>query len=357
MEIMVLGADGYIGRALCHYLEDRGMSVVPVDNRIRRELVKQSGSQSVYPIPEYSGINVDVGDAEFEKVFMQTVPDAVIHLAEIPSAPYSMRGVRECIFTQVNNIAATLNVLWYMKKHNPDCHLVKLGTAGEYSDFIYNGMVIPEGSRIKVNYKEYENWEIPTPRYGASYYHFSKLHDSNNIDYACRVWGLRCTDINQGPVYGHLYDTRMDCDETWGTVVNRFVAQAVAGIPMTVYGTGHQVRGYINLQNSLEAVLAIVLNPPRHGEFRVIHQVTEEKSVSEIADYVKAVVTGSTIQYVNNPRVEMEKNNFVFERKFLSDMGLKTIRMEDSILPIVEMVERHKNRIVTETIQPKTLWR
>ena len=289
------------------------------------------------------------------KLIREFQPDAIVHLAEQPSAPYSMRGQKEATFTQQNNIIGTLNVIHAIKEINPKIHLIKLGTAGEYPDWLYPDMVIPEGSRIKVNYGEYKNWEIPTPRYAGSWYHFSKLHDSNNIDYACRIWGIRATDLNQAPVYGHLYDTRFDIDECFGTVVNRFVAQAVSGHPLTVYGKGGQTRGYIHIKNSMQAIELMIKNPAKQGEFRVVHQTTEEKTINQIAELVNNV-RACEIEHIENPRAEQGENKFKFEAKLLKELGLKPIPMHKEIPNMLDTVSKYRDRIDTKLFLPKTKW-
>ncbi len=354
-KILILGSLGYLGRALQDHLEKNGYTVKGVDNGLRGRAVQEVGGESLTPLSGRSAEDVDVCNyPALERVFSDFQPDSIIHLAELPSAPYSMIDAEHAALTQHNNIIGSLNVLWAMKKACPAAHLLKLGTAGEYPDWLYNHMTIPEGSRITVTYQGRE-WTIPTPRYAGSWYHFSKLHDSYNIDYACKIWGLRATDINQGPVYGHMEGTRLDYDEHFGTVVNRFTVQAVSGMPLTVYGKGEQTRGYLSIRNSLHAIELLLQNPPDNGEFRVIHQITKEYTVKQLAEAVQAE-TGCEIEHIENPRAEMGENTFQFERKTLSSLGLKTIPLEEELPRLINTVRKYRDRIRTDVIKPTTTW-
>ena len=354
--ILILGVAGYLGRPLKDYLESKGHTVLGIDNGDREKNVSDVGSASLAPLKEQQNV-LDASTLNFKelkKILLDFQPDAIVHLAEQPSAPFSMIDVQHATDTQNNNIIGTLNVLWAIKEVCPDTHLIKLGTAGEYPDWLYKEITVPEGSRITVNYQG-KDWEIPTPRYAGSWYHFSKLHDSYNIDYACRIWGLRATDLNQGVVYGHIDGTRFDYDQYFGTVVNRFVTQAVAGIPLTIYGEGGQTRGFININNSMHAIGLVIDNPAEKGEFRVIHQLTETHSVKNIADLVHNV-TGCEIEYIENPRAELPQNILNFEAKKLKGMGLKPIHMADEIENMIKFADAHKNRIRPDVIRPNTKW-
>ncbi len=357
-KILILGGNGYIGKTLHNYLEEKEYPVLSIDNGMREALVEEIGGSSLTPNRKYP--KHKFGDITFysdlEKYIKEFKPDTIVHLAEQPSAPYSMRGREECNATMQNNLIGTMNLIWAVKTINPKIHIIKLGTAGEYPDWLYPEMEIPEGSRVKVQYKG-KDWEIPTPRYAGSWYHFSKFHDSFNLDYANRIWGLKITDINQGPVYGVLNENcRFDYDEHFGTVVNRFAVQAVIGHPLTVYGEGEQTRGYIHIKNSMESIELMIENEPKNNEFRVIHQVTETKTINEIAEMF-AKETGVKIKNIPNPRAENGKNKFEFEAKALQDLGLKTIPMEQEIKNIIKVVEKYKSNINKDVILPKTNWK
>lgn len=371
--VLILGQDGYIGTALtAHLAKFEGYQVKGLDNMLRRNNVAEIGGESLIQKAQIACFSIDISTdyAALVKLLSDYQPDTIVHLAEQPSAPFSMKSPQHAAETQRNNVIGTLNVLWAMKEVCPDAHLIKLGTEGEYPDWLWDGKKIPEGSRMTVGYETehctgegenmkcalvHDNWEIPTPRYAGSWYHFSKLHDSMNIDYACRIWGLRATDVNQGIVYGHLNDTRLDYDEYFGTVVNRFAVQAVAEIPLTIYGTGGQTRGFIALQNSIDAIKLLADNPPEKGEFRVIHQTTEAKSVTDIAQMVQKL-TECEIQNIENPRAELPANKFTFDTSTLDNLGLKPVEMETVVAELVETVKANKDKIIKDVIMPKTKW-
>lgn len=351
---MILGINGYIGNALRKHLEGK-FEVCGMDNNTRVILVGLIGGQSLTPMDHGDYTPFDVTDYQaLTQYIEQENPDVIVHLAEQPSAPYSMKGQEESAFTQNNNIIGSLNVLWAIKEINPKIHLIKLGTAGEYPDWLYPPEIqIPEDARVTVQNKGVD-WKIPTPRYGGSFYHMSKLHDSNNCDYANRIWGLDITDINQAPVYGHIEGNRFDYDEHFGTVVNRFVVQGLIGHPLTVYGEGNQTRGYIHLQNAVEAIELVIRNHPKG--YQTIHQLTETKTVNEIAKLVQKH-TGCEINNIENPRAENGSNEFDFEMKKLKEWGLKPILMEDSIEELINQIKPHIGNVIKEVINPKTKWK
>lgn len=353
---LILGADGYIGVALFNYLKEKGYDVFGVDNGIRENnsLLYGGGSLTDNEKPSLSTINISFNHFELKELISRFKPDAIVNLAQQPSAPFSMKDAFKATDTQRNNICGGLNVIWAVKEINPSIHIIQLGTAGEYPDWLYQGIEIPEGARIDVRYGG-KKWNIPTPRYAGSWYHFSKLYSSYNADYACRIWGLKITDINQGIVYGHYKGTRFDYDEYFGTVVNRFVTQAVAGIPLTIYGdTGEQMRSFINIKNSIQAIELLIENPS--DGYRIVHQLTELYKVKDIANIVQEF-TGCDIQHIKNPRVEMDKNEFQFEAKVLKTLGLVTIPMRGELPKLIELVEQNKNKIKREKILPKHSWK
>lgn len=351
---MILGINGYIGNALRKHMEGK-FEVVGCDNNTRSLLVGLIGGKSLTPMDLGDYTVLDVTDyLSLSNYIEQENPDVIIHLAEQPSAPYSMKGPEESSFTQHNNIIGSLNVLWAIKEINPKIHLIKIGTAGEYPDWLYPPYIkIPEESRTVVQ-KDGKDWVIPTPRYGGSFYHMSKLHDSFNCDYANRIWGLDITDLNQAPLYGHVEGNRFDYDEHFGTVVNRFVVQALIGHPLTVYGEGNQTRGYIHLKNAMEAIELVIKNRPKG--YQTIHQLTETKTVNEIAELVKKH-TGCKIKKIENPRAENGRNEFDFEMKKLKEWGLETIKMEDSIEELIKQIKPHIGNVIKEVINPKTKWK
>jgi UDP-sulfoquinovose synthase len=363
-KILLAGVDGFIGVSLYFHLKEQGHEVFGFDNGLREKNVKEIGSQSITKKAEIPYKKLDATNYEDLKNYIQeTKPDTIIWLAEQPSAPFSMIDQKHANETLENNTKGTMNVLYAIKEVDPKIHLIKIGTEGEYPDWIWNGKHIPEGSRMLVGNldvfdKKGAFWEIPTPRYFGSWYHFTKFSESFMMDYVNRIWGLTITDVNQGIVYGHRNGTRLDADEYFGTVVHRFVAQAVAGLPLTVFGEGEQTRGMICLQNSLEALQLLSENPPKDGELRVVHQTGHEYSVKQVAEMVKRQ-TGCKIEYIKNPRVELPSNTFTFETKTLDKLGLKKIRLEKELPDLIEVINNNKDRINKELLSPKkyTQWK
>jgi UDP-sulfoquinovose synthase len=354
-KVMIAGICGFIGNPLYRHLKENGFEVVGFDNHSRAENVEAIGSKSIVEPEDPPHEKLDACDyVELRNFIAKEKPDAIVWLAEQPSAPFSMMSAEEAGRTQSNNIVGTLNALWAIREVAPEAHLIKLGTEGEYPDWLWNGKHIPEGNRMIVN----GDWEIPTPRYAGSWYHFSKLHDSMNIDYACKIWNIRATDVNQGVIVGHLPGTRLDIDEHFGTVANRFAAQAAIGMPLTVYGEGGQTRGFIALQNSIEAIELFIKNPAEKGQFRVIHQTAYEHSVNEIAQMVQEQ-TGATIDHIENPRAEMPANKFTFDTSTLENLGLRKINIREAVNQICKITRDNKESIeeVKDKIFPETKWR
>lgn len=346
MRILILGADGFIGNVLYRHLDGE---VLGVDNGARKRMVKEIGGESLTEIHKNETIKLDITDYKAIKEIIDSFkPDAIVHLAEQPSAPYSMIDAEHTAYTQWNNLVGTTNILWAIK--GTDIHLIKLGTAGEYPDWLYTGIKVPESERITVKYQG-KDWEIPTPRYAGSFYHFSKMFDSYNIDYACKIWGLNVTDLNQGVIFGHMDGTRLDYDSFFGTVFNRFAVQASAGIPLTVYGEGGQERGYIHIKNALEAIELAVKNPAKG--YRIIHQLTQTHKVMDIAKMFQEA-TGCEIKSIPNPRAELPANEIEFEAKKLREMGLTTIPMQKEVPNILKAVEGKK--VNKDVILPTTQW-
>jgi UDP-sulfoquinovose synthase len=289
-----------------------------------------------------------------------------VHYGEQPSAPYSMIDRQHAVDTQFNNVINTLNVLWAMRDITPDAHLVKLGTMGEYGT---PNIDIEEGY-IEIEHKGRKD-RLPFPKLPGSLYHCSKVHDSTNVHFATRIWGLRATDLNQGVVYGIETDetrldprlaTRFDYDEVFGTALNRFCLQAVIGHPLTPYGKGGQTRGYLNIVDTLACVELATLNPAAPGEFRVFNQFTEQFSINELADLVqragKAHGMDVTIEHLENPRVELEDHYYNAAHTKLMVLGLQPHLLSETLVESVfGVIERHKDRVIGDAIMPKTRWR
>jgi UDP-sulfoquinovose synthase len=383
MRILILGGDGYLGWPTAMRFSNRGHEVHLVDNYLRRRAHHEAGTDSLTPIlpgmPERTvawrevnggAIGHTVGDLTdwevVEQVFRDVRPEAIVHYGEMPSAPYSMKDRAHAVFTQTNNVVGTLNVLFAMERFAPASHLVKLGTMGEYGT---PNIDIEEGY-IEIDHHGRRD-TLPFPKLPGSFYHLSKVHDSHNIHFACRVWGLRATDLNQGVVYGIETEetqldprlaTRFDYDDVFGTALNRFCLQAVIGHPLTVYGKGGQTRGYLNIVDTLQCVELAVANPATQGEFRVFNQFTEQFSVVQLAEHVRraGLEYGLAVQTepLENPRVEMEEHYYNPAHTKLLDLGLKPHLLSETLIgSMFAEIERHRDRVIPDHILPRDRWR
>jgi UDP-sulfoquinovose synthase len=376
---MVLGGDGYLGWPTALHLSAAGHDVAVVDNFIRRRFDDELGVESLVPVraldvrvdrwAEISGQSLrtyigDLCEPRFAHEIVQDFdPDTIVHFAEQCSAPYSMIDQQHAVETQTNNVVGTLNVLYAIGEFNRDIHLVKLGSMGEYGtpdiDIEEGWLTVTHRGRTDT---------VLFPKRPGSFYHLSKVHDSHNIEFACRVWGLRATDLNQGVVYGHQTDetvvdpvlaTRFSYDHVFGTVLNRFVIQAVLGHPLTVYGSGGQTRGMINIADTVECIRLAAESPADAGEFRVFNQFTEQMSVRQIAETVSTAYPGSvTIEYVDNPRVEMDSHHYRAAHTRLLDLGLAPHLLSETLISsLFNVVDRHRNRVNLDAIRPTVQWR
>ena len=382
MRIAVLGGDGYCGWATALYLSARGNDVAIVDNFIRRLWDHELGAQTLTPIrPLAERLNVwqqltgktiesfigNICDHEFLCDFIRAFePDAIVHFAEQRSAPYSMIDREHAVFTQLNNVEGTLNLLYAIHDLAPDCHLVKLGTMGEYGT---PNIDIEEGY-IKIEHNGRSD-VLPYPKQPGSFYHLSKVHDSHNIQFACKIWGIRATDLNQGVVYGTETDetamdesliNRFDYDEVFGTVLNRFCAQAALGYPLTVYGKGGQTRGFLDIQDTVRCVEIACQNPAKAGEFRVFNQFTEQFTVLGLAEMVKhagkELGLKVEIDHLPDPRVESEEHYYNAKHSRLVDLGLKPHNLSDTLLDsMIHIAMKYRDRIDTSLFQPRVYWR
>jgi UDP-sulfoquinovose synthase len=382
MRVLILGGDGYLGWPTAMRFSARGHEVAVVDNFSRRRWHEQQGTGSLTPIRslderlaswnEVSGKQITpyigaIEDGDFlESVITETMPDAVIHYGEQASAPYSMSSRERAAETQYTNVIGTLNLLFSLRDRAPEAHLVKLGTMGEYGT---PNIDIEEGF-IEIEHKGRKD-TLPFPKMAGSLYHLSKVHDSHNIHFACRIWGLRSTDLNQGVVYGIETEetalderlcTRFDYDEIFGTVLNRFCVQAVIGHPLTVYGKGGQTRGFLNIRDTLQCVELAVNNPPREAEYRVFNQFTEHFSVSELADLVqrsgRELGYEVEIEHLDNPRVEAEEHYYNAAHTKLLDLGLEPSYLGDELVrSMLDSIARHRDRVIESAIDPRTRWK
>ncbi len=382
MKILILGGDGYCGWPTALYFSYRGHEVAIVDNFSRRLWDHEIGAMpltAIAPLSErlrswkrLTGKSIetfigDVTDYEFlSSVFKTFEPEAVVHFAEQRSAPYSMIDRQHAVFTQVNNVVGTLNVLFAVKEFQPDCHLVKLGTMGEYGT---PNIDIEEGF-IKIQHNGREDI-LPFPKQPGSFYHLSKVHDSHNIAFCCKIWGVQATDLNQGVVYGAVTDevaldqslvNRFDYDEIFGTALNRFCVQAAIDHPITVYGRGGQTRGFLDIRDTVRCVELACLHPAQHGEFRVFNQFTEQFSVLQLARMVEAAGNklglNVTIEHLPDPRVEAEEHYYNAKHTKLTDLGLKPHLLSESLLDsLLNIALENRERIDESLLLPRVNWR
>ncbi|MHB8294533.1 MAG: NAD-dependent epimerase/dehydratase family protein [Acidimicrobiales bacterium] len=379
MNVLVLGGDGYLGWPTALHLSARGYDVAVVDNFVRRQYDAELGAESLVPIKTlrqrvktwsevgertigtYVG---DMTDAAFvSQVIAEAKPDAVVHFAEQRSAPYSMIDRSHAVYTQVNNVVGTLNLLYAIAEADHDIHLVKLGTMGEYGT---PNIDIEEGF-IEITHRGRTDL-LPYPKQPGSFYHLSKVHDSHNMLFACRSWGIRATDLNQGIVYGHDTDetllhpdlaTRFDYDAVFGTVLNRFIVQAIVGYPLSVYGTGAQVRGMLDIRDTLQCVELAIANPAGKGEYRVFNQFTESFSVKQLAELVASLAPdGAQIELLEDPRVEHESHYYRAAHTKLLDLGLVPHLLSDTLVTsLFKVVEENRDSVDFDLIPPTVEWR
>jgi UDP-sulfoquinovose synthase len=378
----VLGGDGYCGWATALYLSRKGHSVAIADNFSRRQWDHELGVQTLTPIlplsdrlrawEELTGNTIEllVGDVT-EYDFLSSVvedfaPEAVVHFAEQRAAPYSMIDRKHAVFTQVNNVVGTLNLLFALREFQPDCHLIKLGTMGEYGT---PNIDIEEGY-ITIEHNGRRD-TVPYPKQPGSFYHLSKVHDSHNIMFTCKAWGLRATDLNQGVVYGTMTDevalsealiNRFDYDEVFGTVLNRFCVQAAIGHPLTVYGTGGQTRGFLDIRDTVRCVEIACLNPAAQGECRVFNQFTEQFSILDLARLVRTAgeKLGLTVkvEHISDPRVEAQEHYYNAKHSKLIELGLEPHLLSDSLLDsLMNVALQYRDRIDATVMLPQINWR
>jgi UDP-sulfoquinovose synthase len=383
MRIFIAGMDGYLGWSLAQYLTARGHEVAGADLFLRRKWVEEMGSWSATPIATmkerlaafrqrfgreaffWEGDLCDYGLVE--RIFKEFEPDAVIHVGECPSAPYSMMDVHHATFVQTNNIVSTFNLLFAIRDIRPQAHLLKLGTMGEYGT---PNLDIAEGF-FEVEFRGRRD-RVPFPRQPGSFYHLSKVHGSNNVMFACKIWGLRATDVMQGVVFGTRFPgmgdderflTRLDFDEAFGTAINRFCCQAVIGHPLTPFGKGHQKRGFLPLQDSMQCLTLALENPPKAGEYRVFNQFEEVYDVTELALKVQRAAgeVGREVEVNNleNPRKELEDHYYQPDHQHLLDLGYVPTRdIDGEIKTMLRDLVTHSERIELkrEVLVPGIRW-
>jgi len=379
--VLVLGGDGYLGWPTAMAFSRAGHRVAVVDNFAKRQWELELGVRPLFPIQTLQErvrawrevsereIEVAVGDlCDYDfvaSIFEQFRPDTVIHYGQQPSAPYSMIDVRHATYTQRNNIVGNLNVLFAIRDVAPETHLIKLGTMGEYGT---PNIDIEEGF-LPVNHNGRSHTFL-YPKTPGSMYHLSKVHDSHNIHFACRIWNLRATELNQGVVYGVETDesaldprlaTSFHYDEVFGTALNRFCVQAVIGHPLTVYGKGGQTRGYLNIRDTVACVALAAANPADPGELRIYNQFTEQFSVQEVAERVEVAAEhlGWKVEIVHteNPRKESEEHYYNARHSKLVDLGLQPRLLNEELIDSMLLkIKDYARRIDPATLVQNVRW-
>ncbi|MBT6133910.1 MAG: NAD-dependent epimerase/dehydratase family protein [Kordiimonadaceae bacterium] len=381
MKVLILGGDGYLGWPTAMSLSARGHDVWVVDNYLRRKTAVETASEALLNAPLLderaaifkaetgNGIKVTIGDlcdrSVLDNIFTIFKPDVVIHYAEQPSAPYSMMNYETARLTFDNNLQTTFNVIWAVLQHAPECHIIKLGTMGEYGT---PNIDIEEGW-IDIEHKG-RSGKFLYPRAAGSLYHTTKVLDTDLLWFYVRTYGLKVSDLMQGPVYGFataetdISDKLLPhfhYDDIFGTVVNRFLVQAVAGVPLTVYGKGGQTRGYLNIQDTLQCVELAMNNPVDAGELRILNQFTETFSVNELAEKIQAVGNvlnlNVEVKAIENPRKELEDHYYNPIHSGLNELGLKPHYMTDQVIAgMLNKVLEYKDRIDVSKILPRVKW-
>jgi UDP-sulfoquinovose synthase len=381
MGILIIGGDGYCGWATALHLSARGHAVTILDSLQRRQWDRELGIETLTPIRSieerleawrsFSGRTIafrhaDVTDyAAVCSALDEVQPEAIVHFGQQRSAPFSMIDRDRAVETHVNNTVGNLNLLWAMRDHAPAAHLVKLGTMGEYGT---PNIEIEEGF-ITIEHKGRRD-TLPFPKQPGSFYHLTKVSDSDQIFFACRAWGLRATDLNQGIVYGlHTDETsaapdlvnRLDYDSIYGTVLNRFCVQAALEHPLTVYGRGGQTRTFLDIRDTVRCVELAIGSPPAFGEFRVFNQFTEIFTVLELAHRVAMVARNLgfsvAVKHLENPRTEREAHYYSSVNKRLLALGLvPTMLGDETIAMLIETAQQNRNRIDQSQIEPGVRW-
>ena len=395
MKVLILGMDGYLGWPLALKLAKLGCKVYGIDNMLRRRLVAERGGQSVTEIRtmqerieaarQHLGVDIefremDLLDRDALFAYIREIkPESIVQFAEIPSAPYSMADVDKAVNTIQNNVVGTLGLLFGVRDHAPEASIIKLGTMGEYGSPLtgrplFEGL-FPGDAVLQYQGQEWSLGGELTPRDPVSFYHVSKVQGTFSVYEACKYWWLRSYDVMQGVIYGNWSDelqthpdlnTRFDIDEWWGTVVNRFVAQAAIGMPLTIYGSGNQMRGYITLRDAMQCITRLIAAPPDPGQYDVVNQVTDVFSVMQIAQMVATIGhefgLDVEVQRIENPRVESEEHPYeVIHEKLQDRFGFASESgFADEVRHLfrVMLQPENRDRILAQrgALFPKTRW-
>jgi UDP-sulfoquinovose synthase len=381
MRILIIGGDGYCGWATALHLSHNGHDVTIMDSLVRRAWDAELGIDSLVPLalPQrrlhewhaVSGkriafLNRDVTDyPALCKTLDEVAPEAIVHFGQQRSAPFSMIDHDHALRTHLNNTVGNLNLLWAMRECAADAHLVKLGTMGEYGT---PNIDIEEGF-ITIEHKGRTD-TLPFPKQPGSFYHLTKVSDSDQLYFACRTWQLRATDLNQGIVYGTgtaqtrlspPLANRFDYDDVYGTVLNRFCVEAAVGHPLTVYGSGRQTRAFLDIRDTVRCVELAIAGAPQAGTYRVFNQFTQIFSVLELAQRVRDVARGlgiaTQVRHLENPRTEKDAHYYHTVNTNLLELGLEPTPLDDAtIADAISTARAHRDRVVLERVMPSVRW-
>ena len=383
MRVLICGVDGYLGWSLAQHLAARGHEVAGIDDHSRRRWVAEMNSDSALPIAPMAGrlqvfqetfgreLRFWEGDLKeyslIERAFREFEPEAVVHLGECPSAPYSMIDVHHAVDVHNNNVGSTFNLLFAIRDLAPETHLLKLGTMGEYGT---PNIAIPEGF-FEIDYRGRKD-KLPFPRQANSFYHWSKVSGSNHVMFASKIWGLRSTDVMQGVVFGTRIEdmgdderllTRLDFDQCFGTAINRFSCQAVIGHALTPFGKGGQKRGFLPLRDSMQCLTLALENPPERGEYRVFNQFEEVNDLTQLALKVQRAAAGLgmdvEVRSVENPRTELEDHFYEPDHHNLLNLGYRpTYDVEAEITIMLEDLQKYSDRVERhrDVFMPDVRW-
>lgn len=380
--VLLAGFDGYIGHALTLRLLDLGYHIVGLDDFRRRDFVRSMSSFSATPIQSIAeridlyrkignfepfNISLEKEDGRLDGIIESSRPAIVVNLAQQPSAPYSHRDDVAARTTVVGNVVSTMNLLASIRRYSPNAQLIQIGTMGEYDPAV--GVDIAEGL-FKFEYKGKTSAESIFPRRPGSIYHTSKVMCTYYIDFACRAWGLKATDIMQGVVFGNWtpeiehYNspTRFDSDEAFGTVVNRFIVQTLLGHPLTIYGEGKHKRGFLSLNDSIQCLILAIQNPPNNGKYRTWNQLDKIYSMNDVAKEIKDAAEtfhlSCNIMHIETPRVE-RTDDFYYnpELNKLEKIGFDPTRtVEDEALFAFKILRNENLSELTKVVLPKIRW-
>ena len=384
MKIIVLGGDGFCGWASALRLSRKGHDVFIIDNLSRRKIDRELNAKSLTPIVSikkristWNKVNkkkikffkIDIAKEikKLETTIKKINPDTIVHFAEQRSAPYSMISLKTRNYTITNNLITNNNILYLISKLNRKIHLIHLGTMGVYG-YDFSKFLIPEGYyKAKLFIKNHViNTKILHPASPGSIYHLTKAQDELLFQFYNKMYDIRITDLHQGVVWGTNTDetmlhkdlnNRYDYDGDYGTVLNRFIMQAACNYPLTIHGTGNQVRPFININNTADCILLAAENKKKFNGVQIFNQLTETHRLITLAKKIKKI-TNCKINHHKNPRFENENNTLIAKPVGLIELGLKPIYLDNDILTNeIHIAKKYSHRVLKNSILAKSQWK